>query len=77
MNINNLKDNLKTKIQNIVVSKELRVAAFFFFYFVMTSLVETITEFYEIKSTIVHSYSVWIMVFLFFIAILPTKASNL
>ena len=69
--------SFKEKIGDVLKSKQMRVAIFFFFYFVMTSLVETIANFYEIKSTIIHGYSMWILIFLFLITILPAKASHL
>ena len=47
------------------------------FVFVITSLVEVITNFYEVKTPIVHGYFMWIMLFLFMCVILPSKSSQL
>ena len=65
------------KIKRIAQSKTLRVALLFLFVFVITSLVEVITNFYEVKTPIVHGYFMWIMLFLFMWVILPPESSQL
>ena len=69
--------SFKYKIIQFASSKTLQVALLFLFVFVITSLVEVITNFYEVKTPIVHGYFMWIMLFLFMCVILPAKESQL
>jgi hypothetical protein len=55
----------------------LKLLLLFLFVFVITSLVEVITNFYEVKTPIVHGYFMWIMLFLFMCVILPPNSSQL
>lgn len=68
---------IKNKFMRFANSQTLKLLLLFLFVFVITSLVEVITNFYEVKTPIVHGYFMWIMLFLFMCVILPSKSSQL
>lgn len=68
---------IKNKLMRFANSRMLKLLLLFLFVFVITSLVEVITNFYEVKTPIVHGYFMWIMLFLFMCVILPPNSSQL
>lgn len=60
-----------------IQSKELLTVIFFLVVFVISSLIENITNFYGVKLEILRSYFAWITMVLFLVIVLPLESSSL